>query len=143
MPLPLREHDSLILLISRMRLVGLARTLAHRLSLHSQRGRGSVFRLAVLEAANLVATIWHGRQKLHFLNPVPLQGMYGRWIAKFERPRLRQSARAPLNNWPDNANLAKARRLKLPNQEEMWPQATGGLFGCWPAGCCRLHFKYT
>jgi DNA-binding transcriptional ArsR family regulator len=51
--------------------------------------QGVTRHLAVLEAANLVATIWHGRQKLHFLNPVPLQGMYGRWIAKFERPRLR------------------------------------------------------
>jgi len=44
--------------------------------------------LAVLEAANLVATVWRGREKLHFLNPVPLQDIYERWIAKFEKPRL-------------------------------------------------------
>ena len=45
--------------------------------------------LHVLEAANLVATARRGREKLHFLNPVPLQEIYDRWIAKFERPRLK------------------------------------------------------
>ena len=45
--------------------------------------------LAVLEAANLVATTWRGREKLHYLNPVPLYEIYERWIAKFERPRLK------------------------------------------------------
>jgi DNA-binding transcriptional ArsR family regulator len=45
--------------------------------------------LDVLEAANLVATVRQGREKLHFLNPVPLQEIYERWIAKFEKPRLK------------------------------------------------------
>ena len=45
--------------------------------------------LALLEAANLVATRKSGRQKLHYLNPVPIQGIYERWIGKFERNRLR------------------------------------------------------
>jgi DNA-binding transcriptional ArsR family regulator len=45
--------------------------------------------LGVLEAAHLVVTSWRGREKLHFLNPVPLQEIYDRWIAKFERSRLR------------------------------------------------------
>jgi hypothetical protein len=36
-----------------------------------------------------VATQWRGREKLHFLNPVPLQEIYERWIAKFEKPRLK------------------------------------------------------
>lgn len=45
--------------------------------------------LALLEEANLVATQWHGREKLHYLNPVPLQDIYDRWIGKFERSRLR------------------------------------------------------
>jgi DNA-binding transcriptional ArsR family regulator len=44
--------------------------------------------LGLLEAANLVATQWRGREKLHFLNPVPLQQLYERWIVKFEKPRL-------------------------------------------------------
>jgi DNA-binding transcriptional ArsR family regulator len=45
--------------------------------------------LAVLEAANLVATAWRGREKLHFLNPVPLYEIHERWIRKFEERRLR------------------------------------------------------
>ncbi|HEX7117504.1 MAG TPA: metalloregulator ArsR/SmtB family transcription factor [Longimicrobiales bacterium] len=44
--------------------------------------------LAILEAANLVATVWRGREKLHFLNPVPIHEIAERWIAKFERGRL-------------------------------------------------------
>ena len=45
--------------------------------------------LDVLEAANLVATVRRGRDKLHFLNPVPLHEIYERWIAKFEKRRLK------------------------------------------------------
>lgn len=44
--------------------------------------------LAVLEAANLVATVRSGREKLHYLNAVPIHEIGTRWIAKFERPRL-------------------------------------------------------
>jgi DNA-binding transcriptional ArsR family regulator len=51
--------------------------------------QGVTQHLALLEAANLVATVWRGREKLHFLNPVPLQQIYERWIAKFEKSRLR------------------------------------------------------
>lgn len=50
--------------------------------------QGVTQHLALLEAANLVAVQWRGREKLHFLNPVPLQEIYDRWIRKFERPRL-------------------------------------------------------
>src|SRR6187455_2121924 len=45
--------------------------------------------LVILEAANLVATVWRGREKLHFLNPVPIHEIFERWISKFERTRLR------------------------------------------------------
>jgi DNA-binding transcriptional ArsR family regulator len=45
--------------------------------------------LGMLEAANLIVTRRRGREKLHFLNPVPLQDIYERWIAKFERSRVR------------------------------------------------------
>lgn len=51
--------------------------------------QGVTQHLDLLEAANLVTTVRHGREKLHFLNPVPLQQIYERWIAKFETPRLR------------------------------------------------------
>jgi DNA-binding transcriptional ArsR family regulator len=44
--------------------------------------------LGVLEAASLVITAWRGREKLHYLNTVPLQEIYDRWIRKFERQRL-------------------------------------------------------
>ena len=51
--------------------------------------QGATQHLNLLEAANLVATARRGREKLHFLNPVPLQEIYERWIAKFEQPRLK------------------------------------------------------
>lgn len=44
--------------------------------------------LAILEAANLVATVRRGREKLHYLNPVPIHDIADRWIGKFERSRL-------------------------------------------------------
>jgi len=45
--------------------------------------------LGLLEEANLVATIWRGREKLHYLNPVPILEIADRWIGKYERGRLR------------------------------------------------------
>jgi DNA-binding transcriptional ArsR family regulator len=45
--------------------------------------------LATLEEANLVSWPRHGREKLHFINSVPINANAERWIAKFERPRLR------------------------------------------------------
>jgi DNA-binding transcriptional ArsR family regulator len=54
--------------------------------------QGVTQHLRLLEAANLVVTARSGREKLHFLNPVPLQQIYERWIAKFEKPRLKALA---------------------------------------------------
>jgi DNA-binding transcriptional ArsR family regulator len=51
--------------------------------------QGVTQHLDLLEAANLVVTMRRGREKLHFLNPVPLHEIYERWIAKFEKPRLK------------------------------------------------------
>jgi DNA-binding transcriptional ArsR family regulator len=51
--------------------------------------QGVTQHLDLLEAANLVATVRRGREKLHFLNPVPLQEIYERWISKFEKSRLK------------------------------------------------------
>ena len=48
--------------------------------------------LRVLEAASLVVPIWRGREKLHYLNPVPIHEIAERWIGKFERGRLRALA---------------------------------------------------
>ena len=44
--------------------------------------------LAILEEANLVATLKRGREKLHYLNPVPIAQIADRWIRKFERTRV-------------------------------------------------------
>ena len=44
--------------------------------------------LVILEAANLVSTLRHGREKLHYLNPVPIHQIGERWIKKFERGKL-------------------------------------------------------
>ena len=45
--------------------------------------------LEVLEGANLISVTWRGREKLHYLNPVPIWDMQQRWIGRFEPPRLR------------------------------------------------------
>src|ERR1051325_7984882 len=44
--------------------------------------------LRILEDANLVATVRRGREKLHYLNPVPIHEIAERWIGNFERGRL-------------------------------------------------------
>ncbi len=48
--------------------------------------------LKLLEQANLVVTLWRGREKLHYLNPVPIHEIAERWIGKYERGRLRALA---------------------------------------------------
>ena len=45
--------------------------------------------LGILEAANLVTTLRHGREKLHYINPVPINEIAERWIGKYERHRLK------------------------------------------------------
>ncbi len=45
--------------------------------------------LGILEEANLIAVQWSGREKLHYINPVPINEIAERWIGKFERGRLR------------------------------------------------------
>ncbi len=44
--------------------------------------------LRILEAAHLVSVEWRGREKLHYLNPIPIHQATERWIHKFERSRL-------------------------------------------------------
>ena len=48
--------------------------------------------LVILEEANLVATVRDGREKRHFLNPVPINDIAERWIGKYERGRLKALA---------------------------------------------------
>ena len=44
--------------------------------------------LVILEEANLIVTEWKGREKFHYLNPVPIQQIHERWISKYEKGRL-------------------------------------------------------
>lgn len=53
--------------------------------------------LLILEQANLVVTLWRGREKLHYLNPVPIHEIAERWIRKYERGRLRALAELKKN----------------------------------------------
>jgi len=74
--------------------------------------QGVTQHLAVLESANLVAVVWRGREKLHFLNPTPLQEIYDRWIGKFDRPRLealRDLKRRLETEGPSNRGAGKPR----------------------------------
>jgi DNA-binding transcriptional ArsR family regulator len=64
-------------------------TLGHLCEHLDMTRQGVTQHLEVLQAANLVATVKSGREKLHYLNPVPLQEIYERWISKFEKPRLK------------------------------------------------------
>ena len=43
--------------------------------------------LAVLETAGLVSCSWHGREKLHYLNPVPIADIGRRWIDRYSGER--------------------------------------------------------
>ena len=53
--------------------------------------------LAVLEAAMLVTTVRRGREKLHYLNPTPINEIAERWIVKYERPQVRALAELKRN----------------------------------------------
>jgi DNA-binding transcriptional ArsR family regulator/uncharacterized protein YndB with AHSA1/START domain len=60
--------------------------------------------LALLEEANLVGTVRRGRERLHYLNPVPLHEIQERWIDRFERPRLR--ALSSIKRQAEEADMA-------------------------------------
>jgi DNA-binding transcriptional ArsR family regulator len=49
---------------------------------------GVMKHLKVLEEAGLVTTRRHGREKLHFLNPVPIRLVHDRWIDKYTEHKI-------------------------------------------------------
>ena len=63
-------------------------TLGELCEAHDMSRQAVTKHLALLEDANLVVTRKSGREKLHYLNPVPINEIYSRWIGKFERGRL-------------------------------------------------------
>ena len=82
LPAPRADHDLDLLCEQNGQTLG-------QLCEHLDMARQSVTQhLGLLEDANLVSTVWRGREKLHFINPVPLHEVYERWVRKFERQRL-------------------------------------------------------
>jgi DNA-binding transcriptional ArsR family regulator len=63
-------------------------TLGELCAKHAMSRQAVTKHLVILEAANLVITKKQGREKLHYLNPVPIHEIYMRWIGKFEVERL-------------------------------------------------------
>ncbi len=63
-------------------------TLSELCQQHDMSRQAVTKHLVVLEAANLVVTQKQGREKLHYLNPVPIHDIYMRWIGKFEQERM-------------------------------------------------------
>ena len=63
-------------------------TLSELCAKHDMSRQAVTKHLVLLEAANLVVTMKRGREKLHFLNPVPINEIYMRWIGKFEQERV-------------------------------------------------------
>jgi DNA-binding transcriptional ArsR family regulator len=63
-------------------------TLGELCEQHNMSRQAVTKHLALLEAANLVVTVWQGREKLHYLNPVPINEIYTRWIGKYEQARV-------------------------------------------------------
>ncbi|WP_133820579.1 ArsR/SmtB family transcription factor [Tahibacter aquaticus] len=68
-------------------------TLGELCAEHSMSRQAVAKHLLLLEQANLVVVQWRGREKLHYLNPVPIHDIADRWIGKFERTRLRVLAK--------------------------------------------------
>ena len=77
--------------------------------------------LGLLEAANLVTTIRRGREKLHYLNPVPLWDIAERWIEKFERPRLR--ALSAIRHRAEEDTMAERPELRVRHLHREHPGA--------------------
>ena len=83
--------------------------------------------LGVLETANLITTVRQRREKLHYLNPVPLWDIAERWIEKFERPRLRALSaikrRAEEDTMADRPSYVYVTYIKS-SPEQVWEALT-------------------
>ena len=108
--------------------------------------------LGVLEAANLITTVRRGREKLHYLNPVPLWTIQERWIEMFEPPRLRALSaikqRAEEGTMPDRPSYVYVTYIES-SPEQVWnaltdPDLTAEYWGHsnvsdWQAGSSWEH----
>ena len=94
-------------LLDRLRRKG-GLSLAEMCEKHDMSRQAVTKHLALLEAANLVVTKKQGREKLHYLNPVPIHEIYMRWIGKFEQGRV-----AALHNLKQaHVNLVDGNRVR-------------------------------
>ena len=64
------------------------RTLTALCEALDMRRQSATQHIQILIESNLVSTVWKGREKLHFINPVPIHAVYERWVRKFEEQRL-------------------------------------------------------
>ncbi|MFC5803730.1 ArsR/SmtB family transcription factor [Streptomyces formicae] len=87
--------------------------------------------LAVLEAANLVTTVWRGREKLHYLNAVPINAIADRWISQYDRERVRalDDLKAALEQEPmnDTPSFVYTTYIKT-TPERLWQALTDPAF---------------
>ena len=86
--------------------------------------------LAVLEAANLVTTLRRGREKLHYLNAVPINDLAERWIRRYERQRVQ--ALADLKQGLEDTTMAEPefvyRTYVRTTPQRLWQALTEPLF---------------
>jgi DNA-binding transcriptional ArsR family regulator/uncharacterized protein YndB with AHSA1/START domain len=86
--------------------------------------------LAVLEAANLVTTVWRGREKLHYLNPAPINDISERWINRYEQRRiqaladLKQALESPIMQKPSFVYTTYIQTTT----EQLWEALTSAAF---------------
>jgi uncharacterized protein YndB with AHSA1/START domain/DNA-binding transcriptional ArsR family regulator len=86
--------------------------------------------LAVLEEANLVTTVWRGREKLHYLNAAPITDISERWINRYEQPRV--DALADLKQALENPSMDKPSFVYTTyiqtTPERLWEALTSSAF---------------
>jgi len=86
--------------------------------------------LDVLEAANLMTTVWHGREKLHYLNAAPISDVADRWISRYHRRRglvlagLKRSLEDPTMGKPEFVYVTYIRTTP----EALWKALTDPSF---------------
>ena len=79
------------------------------------------------KAANLVTTVWHGREKLHYLNAEPINAIADRWISQYDQPRVRALAdlKKALEEDPmDKPSVVYATYIST-TPERLWSEAKG------------------
>ncbi|HEX8033314.1 MAG TPA: metalloregulator ArsR/SmtB family transcription factor, partial [Ktedonobacterales bacterium] len=100
--------------------------------------------LAILEAANLVTTVWRGREKLHYLNAVPINDIAERWINRYDRERVRalSDLKRALEDSPmDKPTFVYTTYIKT-TPERLWQAMTDPAFTQrWWGTACTSDWK--